>query len=306
MDVVVIGNSAIDILCYPVDDVPRKASLTFQRSSVGPGGCGSNAAIGLAALGVKTGFVTCIGDDSTADLLQSAWRKAGVDMRYVRRVGGSQTGVSVGLIDSTYQPRFIHYAGASEALTVESIDLEDMLRNGARWLHISSYFILPGLMNPQFSELLKRAQGRGMRVSIDAVESPAMDNPSCLLECLPHVDVFMCNTLEAEHLTGMSDPLKAAALFRSYGVKAVVIKLGARGSLAVSEETTVEVPSQPADPIDTTGAGDAFAAGFVAASMKGKTIEAACREGNEAGRKMVTAFGAVSGWFQTSTDQKGQ
>jgi sugar/nucleoside kinase (ribokinase family) len=298
MDAVVIGNAALDVLCYPVNDVPRTASLSFQQSSIAAGGCGSNTAIGLSALGISTALVTCIGEDMTASLLEMAWEKVGIDCRYVRRNAGMQTGVSVGLLDTACQPRFLHSSGASAGLTVESLDLEDMVANGARWLHTAGYFILPGLMNEKFPTFLKRARSLGITISMDVVESPQMDTPSYLWECLPLIDFFMCNQMEAHHLTGETDPWMAVSAFQSYGAQAVIIKLGAEGVLIVSPEFTGEVPSMPGTVIDTTGAGDAFAAGFVASSLGGKGIEEACRVGNTAGRRMIGSFGAVSGWFR--------
>ena len=66
MDAVVFGNVTLDTLCYPVDDVPRHQSIPFDRAIVAPGGCGSNTAIGLCALGVPTALVARIGTDDAA------------------------------------------------------------------------------------------------------------------------------------------------------------------------------------------------------------------------------------------------
>ena len=111
MDILVLGNVTLDILCSPVDDVPRRDSIAFDDAAVTPGGCGSNTAIGLAALGVETGLIARAGDDDTADLLFRYWERVGVDTRFVRRVPGEITGVSVALVDSDHKPRFIHTTG---------------------------------------------------------------------------------------------------------------------------------------------------------------------------------------------------
>ena len=106
MDALVFGNVTLDIICYPVNDVPRHESISFDDVMVSPGGCGSNTAIGLAALGIPTGIVTCTGDDDSADLLFQYWQRAGVDSRFVQRISAKTTGTSVGLIDDDFQPRF--------------------------------------------------------------------------------------------------------------------------------------------------------------------------------------------------------
>ena len=137
MDAIVFGNVTLDIICYPVDDVPRRESISFDDVAVSPGGCGSNTAIGLAALGVPTGIVACTGDDDSADLLFRYWERAGVDTRFVGRTPGSPTGVSVGLIDSGLQPRFVHTSGANAGLTAEMITLPTLTAAQARFFNIT-------------------------------------------------------------------------------------------------------------------------------------------------------------------------
>jgi sugar/nucleoside kinase (ribokinase family) len=76
LDALVFGNVTLDVICYPVNEVPRTESIAFDDVMVSPGGCGSNTAIGLAALGVPTGIVGRTGDDDAADLLFRYWTPA--------------------------------------------------------------------------------------------------------------------------------------------------------------------------------------------------------------------------------------
>ena len=108
MEAVVFGNVTLDALCHPVDDVPRHESISFEQVIVAPGGCGSNVAIGLCALGVDTALVTCIGTDDAAFLVERYWGRVGLDTHFVRRLADVPTAVSVGLVDSDAQPRFVH------------------------------------------------------------------------------------------------------------------------------------------------------------------------------------------------------
>ena len=89
MDALVFGNVTLDILCYPVNEVPRYESIAFEDVTVSPGGCGSNTAIGLAASGISTGIVARTGDDDAADLLFQYWKRVGVDTRFVQRTAGT-------------------------------------------------------------------------------------------------------------------------------------------------------------------------------------------------------------------------
>ncbi len=297
LDVVVAGNVTLDVLCHPVDDVPRFESIGFEDVRVSPGGCGSNTAIGLAVLGMRTALAACMGRDDTAELLTAYWKRAGVDLRFLVRQPEEKTGVSVALVDHDYQPRFIHTSGANKLLTTESLDPDAYAAAGARYLHVAGYFVLPGLYDERLAEVLARAQARGLHTSLDVVTSPRMEDVSPLLPCLEYLDVLMCNDHEAARLTGEKNPEQAAARLRALGAQSAIVKLGAKGCLADSDEFRGIVPAQAARAVDTTGAGDAFAAGYLAARAAGADIESACKKGNQAGARVVTALGAVTAWF---------
>ncbi len=298
MDAVVFGNITLDVICKPVEEVPRHDLLPFDEVVVAPGGCGSNVAIGLCALGIPTALVGRIGADDAAYLVKRYWRKVSLDTRYIRRVKGLPTGTSVGLIDKDCQPRFVHTSGANKTLNPNALQIEKYLRDGARSLHVGGFFVLPGLMQGNLDEKLAQAHHRGLLTSLDVVRSIRMADTSLLWACMPHLDIFLCNQTEASRLTGENDAEKAARLLRSRGAGAVIVKLGGKGCL-LSAGTKVELIDgvQPSRVVDTTGAGDAFAAGLIAALLRGRAIDQACREANQAGARAVENLGAVTGWF---------
>jgi len=300
MEAFVLGNATLDVICYPVDDVPRHDSITFQRSIVSPGGCGSNVAIGLASLGVPAGLAATIGDDDAALLLETYWDKVGLDWRYVRRIPGDHTGVSVGLVDTDLQPRFVHTSGANAWLDSSALDLKGICELGCRSLHVAGFFVLPGLLKDPFAASLAEAKIAGLEISLDVVQTPRMDDPSYLWACLPYVDFFFCNLSEAKRLSGIDDPEIAGRFFRDRGAGAVCVKLGNNGCMLDSDDFRGIVPAEVVDVVDTTGAGDAFAAGFVAARLAGMQVEDACKAGNAAGARVVSSLGAISAWFQES------
>jgi sugar/nucleoside kinase (ribokinase family) len=300
MKVVVFGNVTLDVICYPVDEVPRHESISIDQVTVSPGGCGSNVAIGLAALGVPTLLVARSGEDDSANLLHAYWERLGVEARFVQRVRGVPTGVSVGLVDSDSQPRFVHTSGANRELTVEALDLPELAAAGAGFLHVAGFFVLPGLMDAQLAQALKTAQDLNLRTSLDVVFNLRMDDPrlqGVLWAAMPHLEFFMCNAFEAYRLTDEDDPKRAARALQARGAPNVIVKLGEKGCWVEGVAFSGAVPAPKVDVVDTTGAGDAFAAGFIAALVRGADLEAACRAGNQAGARVVGQFGTIQAWL---------
>jgi len=292
--IAVIGNVTLDIICKTVDDVPRYDSISFQEAAVTPGGCGSNTAIGLAREGETVYLIACIGDDDAAEILCQTWDRTGVDIRFVKRFKKQGSGVSVGLIDSDFQPRFIHTTGANANLRPESLKPVTLKEHKVKFLHVAGYYVLPGLLDHGLKDVLSLAQECGIFTSLDVVTSPAMEKPEFLWPLLPFLNLFLCNLREAEILTGYSDPESASAEFHTKGAAAVIIKLGSKGCWLSESGQGILIPApQVENVIDTTGAGDAFAAGLLAALLKSKDLPAACRAGVQMGSKTVQYLGAV-------------
>lgn len=306
MQAVVFGNVALDVICKTVDDVPRERSIGFEQAAVSPGGCASNVAIGLAALGIDTALVARTGADDAGLLLERTWQERGLDLRWVQRTAGQTTAVSVGLVDSQLKPRFIYTPGANAHLTGADLDLESLAAQGARGLHVAGFFVLPGLLDGHFPAVLARAHQLGLFIVLDVVQSPAMDHPEPLWPCLPHLDVFLCNDYEAWQMTGEREPRRAAQALQERGAGTVIVKLGGDGCWLQADPQrhpglARQVPTTPAPVVDTTGAGDAFAAGFMAACLAEAGLEAACQAGHQAGARIVGSLGALTGWDPTTT-----
>jgi sugar/nucleoside kinase (ribokinase family) len=298
MDVIVFGNVVFDVICFPVDEVPRHESIRFEQVALSPGGCGSNAAIGLAALGIPTGLVAHAGEDDAAEMLFRYWNRFGLDTRFVQRIPGKSTGTSIGLVDSDYQPRFVHTSGANATLTAADIHPQVFAETGARFFHIAGFFVLPNLFE-DVGKKLAELQSLGITTSLDVVFNVRMDDPQqqqTLWEMMPYLNYFLANAHEAFRLTGEDDFEKAATKLKDRGAQNVVIKLGSKGCYALSESYTGVVPGLNVDVIDTTGAGDAFAAGLIAAFSKGADLKSACKAGNQAGAWVCTKLGAIAAW----------
>ncbi|MEA3350764.1 MAG: carbohydrate kinase family protein [Chloroflexota bacterium] len=308
LQTIVFGNVTLDIICYPVDDVPRHDSISFDNAIISPGGCASNTAIGLAALGIPTGIIAHTGSGDAATLLRNYWKRTGVDTRFIGTIPDTSTGISVGLVDHKLSPRFIHTSGANATLTAAEININALISAKARHLHIAGFFVLPGLLDNQLGEKLATLQSQGLTISLDVVFNQRMNNPklrAALWNALPHLNHFLCNDYEAFLLTGEKDPARAARSLRKRGVPNVIVKLGEKGCWLEGDSVTAAIPTPVVNVVDTTGAGDAFAAGFIAALSRGSDIESACRAGNKAGAHICTRLGAIQAWLdETYTDHQ--
>lgn len=296
IETVVFGNVTLDVICQTVDEVPRYESVSFDNVVLSPGGCASNVAVGLAAMGVNTALVCKIGQDPAAEILRRTWLNFGIDLDYVQVDPTVHTAVSVGLVDHNAQPRFIHTPGANGRLTID--DFPDQLFRIAtiKTLHIAGFFVLPGFLDDRLLGFLKKARRAGWIVTLDVVNSRRYWKPEYLFSCLSEIDIFLCNKIEAERLTGRDNIENAARDLTEAGAKAVVIKAGGEGCYLYSSTRAGMIPTQSVDVIDTTGAGDAFAAGLIAALVKGKDIYEACLQANQCGAKVVQELGTITYW----------
>jgi sugar/nucleoside kinase (ribokinase family) len=302
VEVLVFGNVTLDVLCYPVNEVPRYESIAFDEVTVSPGGCGSNTAIGLAALGIPTGIVARTGDDDAADLLFRYWQRIGVDPSFVRRIPGTPTGTSIGLIDEKFQPRFIHTSGANRGMRAELIAPQAYAVQGVKFFHIAGFFVLPNLFR-QVAVQLAQLQELEITTSLDVVFNVRMDDPelrASLWASMPYLDYFTSNDQEAARLTGENDFRAAAHVLRARGARNVIVKLGSQGCYVLGSAFNGIIPATKVNVIDTTGAGDAFAAGFIAGLAGGRTLSEACQAGNQAGAKICTRLGAIAAWLDKS------
>jgi len=220
----------------------------------------------------------------------------------VTRIPGKTTGTSIGLIDDDYQPRFIHTTGANQGMSAETIVPQALASSGVKLFHIAGFFVLPNLFEDVATKLAE-LRALGIKTSLDVVFNVRMDDPKlrqALWAALPHLDTFMANDHEATRLTGEPNYEKAAAILKEKGADKIVIKRGASGCYGLSETYSGSIPTKRVNVLDTTGAGDAFAAGFIAALARNEPFQDACLAGNQAGAKICTRLGAITAWLEES------
>jgi 2-dehydro-3-deoxygluconokinase len=270
LDVVALGETMILFLAQQ-PGLLREAS-TFSRHVAG---AESNVAVGLCRLGCTAGFVSRVGDDEFGRAIVFRLRGEGVDVSRVRLDSGAPTGVlfrdrrEFGGIDVVY------YRRGSAASRLEPADLDAEYIKQARYLVLSG--ITPALSASCQATVFAAAEiarGAGVTVVLDPnvrLKLWSADQARTVLRDLCRLaDLVLPGADEAELLTGQADPLQAAADLRHLGPQRVVVKLGARGAVAVDDDGITEVEAMAIPRVvDPVGAGDAFAAGFLAGQVRG-------------------------------------
>jgi sugar/nucleoside kinase (ribokinase family) len=268
------------------------------------GGAAANTAAWLAHDGLPTTFVGRIGDDLLGRAGRRELEDGGVDC--VLAVDPVRpTGTCIVLVMPDGERTMVPDPGANQALTPQ--DLPDDLFATGRHLHLSGYTLMVDSSRMAGLSALDRARLRGMTTSVDVASvGPLADTGAArFLSWVSGVDVLLANDEEAALLAGLPAPRddagaeaaiaagrEAARVLRA-SATTVVVKLGARGSLADdAEQGEAFSPAVPVDVHDTTGAGDAFAAGFLPAWCDGVDLEVALGRGNRAAARVVGRVGA--------------
>lgn len=267
------------------------------------GGAAANTAAWLAHDGHPTTFAGRIGDDLLGRAGRAELERGGVECCLVvdhRR----PTGTCVVLVNPDGERTMIPDPGANQALV--PADLPDSLFSPGSHLHLSGYLLMVDTSRMAGLSALDRARPRGMTTLVDVASvGPLADTGATrFLSWVSGVDVLLANGAEAALLAGLPAPAEgtglgdavahavAAARILRATASTVVVKVGPHGAIAVDEHGEEHVPAEPVDVVDTTGAGDAFAAGFLPAWCDGAGLHAALLRGNRAAARVVARVGA--------------
>ncbi|UCD53238.1 MAG: carbohydrate kinase family protein [Phycisphaerales bacterium] len=291
VDVVCLGQYTADVVVDPVTSMPEKGKAVFVESiSLHNGGSACNAAVALGKLGVKTAVIGKVGCDTFGDFLIDIMDEAGLDASAMVRDAGVRTSSTTVLVSPDGERSFFHYFGGNAHLQFDEIDFDLIAR--ARILHVAAAFLIPGLDGQPLADVLAQARALGVTTCLDTAWDAQERWMSVLKPCLPHLDFLLPSMEEAQILTGRDTPLEMARTLNGYGVKTVVIKLGAKGCLLHTTNLTETIPAFSVDRVvDTLGAGDCFVAGFLAGLIHDWDLPRACLLANAAGAACVSARG---------------
>lgn len=294
--VLVLGDVMVDVLARIGSELSQLAygSDTPARISLTGGGSAANTACWLATAGARPTLVGAVGDDPLGQSARAQLAAAGVRAA-LRTVAGVTTGTCLVLVSPDGERSMLPDAGANTALRPADLPVE--LFADADHLHLSGYSLLGEETRPVALAALELARTHRLSVSVDAASAaPLVElGPERFLAwtagawCLANLD-------EARVLTGLTDPRAAAAALTDRYAE-VVVKLGADGALwaGPGRGEPLAAAAEPVQVVDTTGAGDAFAAGFLAARLAGSGPHRALAAGATLAARAVGAVGARPG-----------
>jgi sugar/nucleoside kinase (ribokinase family) len=154
---------------------------------------------------------------------------------------------------------------------------------------------MPGFDGEVTAEVLKQAKELGVTTALDTAWDSKGNWLNLLEPCLDYVDIFLPSIDEAKMLTNLTEPTAIADFFLNYGIKIVGLKMGLEGSYIRTKDEEILAPAYKVRTVDTTGAGDAFVAGFLAGIINGWDLEKTAKLANATGAACVTAIGTTAG-----------
>jgi len=258
------------------------AGMNKTRAS---GGSAANTIHGLAHLGVETGFVGTVGNDDMGRFFKKDLQVNKIKPILFRTI--NETGRAMALISKDSERTFATYLGAAVDLSAEDISQDIFV--GYDYFYIEGYLVQNREM---FEKALRLASVKGMIICLDLASYNIVEDNVDFFRSMIHkyVDILFANEEEIKSLTGKSPEEGAADASQLCDL--VVVKLGAEGSFCICREGMVRVGVRPSKAIDTTGAGDLFAAGFIYGHMKDLPAETCGKMGAILAGRIIELIGA--------------
>jgi len=249
------------------------------------GGSAANTIHGLAHLGIETGFVGSVGNDEMGMFFKKDMQVNKINPILFRSM--SETGRAMALISKDSERTFATYLGAAVNLTAE--DISHGIFEGYDYFYVEGYLVQDKEM---FEKALRLAVRAGLTICLDLASYNVVNEHVDFFKSMisEYVDILFANEEEIKSLTGLSP--EEGARKTSEICDLVVIKLGAEGSFCICKEGMVRVGVRPSNAIDTTGAGDLFAAGFIYGHMKGLSSETCGKMGAILAGRIIELIGA--------------
>lgn len=301
-----MGNALVDIITQISDDEVLKGfglpkgSMTLvdldtsnyihsetagMPKTKASGGSAANTIHGLAHLGVETGFVGSVGDDDLGKFFRKDMQVNKISPMLFRSM--NETGRAIALISTDSERTFATYLGAAVELSTD--DITHNIFENYDYFYIEGYLVQNRIM---FEKSLRLASKANLKVCLDmASYNIVEDNREFFQDLIPkYVDILFANEEEIKTLMGKSPEEGAMALKDK--IDTIVIKMGAEGSFCLENGKLVRIGVRPAHPLDTTGAGDLYAAGYIYGHMKGLSPETCGQMGAILSGRVIEQIGA--------------
>jgi sugar/nucleoside kinase (ribokinase family) len=312
LDVLAIGDAVVDVIATASDSFLAKEGLVkgsmqvldadgaarlyaqMRQARETSGGSAANTMAGIAALGGRAGFIGQVANDQLGEIFVHDIRALGVEFLTPPRAGGAPTGRCLILVTPDAQRTMNTFRGAAHELTAEALDADQI--SGAAILYLEAYLWRSSGPRAAMEQAMAIAHQAGRKVAFTlsdiACIKPHRAEMLAMLEA-GAIDLLFANENEICELA--DEPDRDAAIARLQGkVPLIVVTCGAEGALAIGRGRRVAVPIARigAGVVDTTGAGDLFAAGFLVGQAQGRSLEQSLRMGSIAAAEVISHFGA--------------
>lgn len=289
-----LGAHIVDILGRPVTDIPPgQGRRVLEEIRVTAAGTAAGTAVDLAKLGADVVSMGPIGSDRLGDFLVSVLREYGIDTAHLARKADAATPATMLPIRPNGERPALHAPGAMAALTAEDVDLDAIAAADA--LHVGGPDVLGGFTTDALPDILRHAHDNGVLVTMDLLSVGGERTLERLVPALEWTRYFLPNDDQLRRLTGRTDLGEAAAEVLALGVECVAVTCGADGSLLVTADGPIEVPALDVPVVDTTGCGDAYAAGMIVGLLDGRAPDEAARLATAAAALVATGLGSDAG-----------
>lgn len=310
-DVIAIGNAIVDVMAACDDELIdelelNKGGMTLVDTAraqelydaMGPareisGGSAANTLAGLAALGAQCAFIGQVADDQLGEVFAHDIRAVGIDFDTPPRAGDPPTARCLIFVTPDAQRTMNTFLGASQFLPPETLDASAVA--AARILYLEGYLWDPEEPRAAMRRAIEAARAAGRQVAFTLSEVFVIERHGADFRALIDdglIDILFANHLELEALTG-TDSFESGIEALHGKVPTLVVTRSAEGAVAVSNGERAEVAAEPIDKVvDTTGAGDLFAAGFLYGYVGGEPLERCLRRGAIAAAEVISHYGA--------------
>ena len=311
LDIVAIGDAIVDVIATCDDDFLAERGLTkgsmrlldpaeadalyaaMGSARETSGGSAANSMAGVAALGGRAGFIGQVAGDQLGDIFAHDMRALGVRFETPPLIEGPPTGRCLILVTPDAQRTMNTSPGASHELSPKALD-EELIRSAAI-LYLEGYLWGPEQPRAAMLRAAEIAHQAGRSVAFTLSESLCIPGRREGVQGMIDagtVDLLFANEDEVMHLTASGD-LERALEQLSAKVATLVVTRGPAGAIGIENKQRIEIPAAPVGKVvDTTGAGDLFAAGFLAARCRGHGLERCLQAGSLAAAEIISHFGA--------------
>ncbi len=295
-----LGILVADVIGKPVEQLPERGKLALvDRMELHIGGCASNTGVGLAKIGVDTAVIGKVGNDGFGEFMISALSRNGINCTGIVQDAEVATSSTMVMVHGDGERTFLHYIGANGTLHESDVNFD--LVKASKILHVAGAFLMPGFDGEPTARVLAKAKEMGVTTTLDTAWDSRGNWMKLLEPCLPYVDYAVPSIEEARMVTGKHDPADVAKVLMDKGVGTVALKMGSKGCYIRGKDIELSIPIYKVDAVDACGAGDAFAAGFLAGIINGWDLERTGKFANATGAFCVTSIGATTGIMDQAT-----